>query len=391
MRGNEFDHEALLASDLWGDLESLRVAAHYAHAWGQLALAAKQVSAEARHQALPPARDGFARLGFEFGHPLLVQRAMYGLAIAHIESGDVAAAKATLTRLLTSLKKAGQPAFAATVKAFPFMLIFTGLITAPQCHWLTQPIRGKTIWRLRPVPAHPRRRWHGAPRPCRNPQGDCPRSAGGDCRRVIATGLCRGCGQRAAGFCLGGDRCQLAGCRRLQPFAPACAVGNCLCARPICQCPRGLEALRPWKALMPKSAQAQLDYYIGASLINLNDPSGALPFLQAARRGYPAGEAGSLLDGLVDLAQLSAQELPDDKLLELAQKYQTLPDLPPDGADLPYLLAMRARVVLAQSGSRQGRLESRGRAAHRFWPVFAGLSPVHRYAYQVVGRSGQGR
>ena len=99
VRGNEFDHEALLASDLWGDLESLRVAAHYAHAWGQLALAAKQVSAEARHQALPPARDGFARLGFEFGHPLLVQRAMYGLAIAHIESGDVAAAQGDIDPL----------------------------------------------------------------------------------------------------------------------------------------------------------------------------------------------------------------------------------------------------------------------------------------------------
>lgn len=350
VRGNEFDHEALLASDLWGDLESLRVAAHYAHAWGQLALAAKQVSAEARHLALPPARDGFARLGFEFGHPLLVQRAMYGLAIAHIESGDVAAAKATLTRLLTSLKKAGQPAFAATVKAFhadihrpdyrpPVPLADTANQGEDNMAAATgSGASSETLARARRALV--------------------------ETRKAIAQGLPAGivagllqpafAGDAASvrqAFALAATDASLRAAADYSPLRPLALLETAFARGQYANVREGWEALRPWKALMPKSAQAQLDYYIGASLINLNDPSGALPFLQAARRGYPAGEAGSLLDGLVDLAQLSAQELPADKLLKLAQKYQTLPDLPPDGADLPYLLAMRARVVLAQAAA----------------------------------------
>ena len=43
-------------------------------------------------------------LTFEFKHPVLVQRAMYGLATAQIEVSDVATAKQTLERLRQSLQ-----------------------------------------------------------------------------------------------------------------------------------------------------------------------------------------------------------------------------------------------------------------------------------------------
>ena len=353
VRGDEFAHEALLASDLWGDLESLRVAVHYAHAWGQLALAAKQVSAEARQQALPQARDGFARLGFEFGHPLLVQRAMYGLAIAHIESGDVAAAKATLNRLLTSLKKAGQPAFAATVKAFHADIHRPDY--RPPVPLADTANQGEDNMAAATGFGAASETLAGA------------RRALVETREAIAQGLPAGivagilqpafAGDAASvrqAFALAATDASLRAAADYSPLRPLALVESAFARGQYANVREGWEALRPWKAMMPKSAQAQLDYYIGASLINLNDPSGALPFLQAARRGYPAGEAGALLDGLIDLAQLSAQELPTDKLLELAQKYQSLPDLPPDGADLPYLLAMRARIVLAQAAAAKG-------------------------------------
>ena len=353
VRGDEFAHEALLASDLWGDLESLRVAVHYAHAWGQLALAAKQVSAEARHQALPQARDGFARLGFEFGHPLLVQRAMYGLAIAHIESGDVAAAKATLNRLLTSLKKAGQPAFAATVKAFHADIHRPDY--RPPVPLADTANQGEDNMAAATGFGAASETLAGA------------RRALAETRKAIAQGLPAGivagilqpafAGDAASvrqAFALAATDASLRAAADYSPLRPLALVESAFARGQYANVREGWEVLRPWKALMPKSAQAQLDYYIGASLINLNDPSGALPFLQAARRGYPAGEAGALLDGLIDLAQLSAQELPADKLLELAQKYQSLPDLPLDGADLPYLLAMRARIVLAQAAAAKG-------------------------------------
>lgn len=354
VRGNEFDHEALLGSDVWGDLESLRVAVHYAHAWGQLALAAKQVSAEARNQALPPARDGFARLGFEFGHPLLVQRAMYGLAIAHIESGDVASAKATLDRLLTSLKKAGQPEFAATVKAFhadihrpdyrppvPIIAeasqISDGAAAAPTfgstSNTLSQARRAIDETRdaiTQGLPA-------AIVAPLLQP------AFAGDAATV----------QQA--FALAASDASLRAAADYSPLRPLSLVETAFAKGQYATVREAWEALRPWKAMMPKAAQAQLDYYVGASLINLNDPSRALPFLQAARRGYTDTTARALVDGLIDLAQLSAQELPANELLALAKKYQTLPEMPPTGPDLPYLLAMRARVVLAQAAAAEGQ------------------------------------
>ena len=118
VRDNEFDYEALLSSPLWNDIEAMRVAAAYAEAWSALAAAVRHVSAEDKKQALRAAGDAMRQLTFEFKHPILVQRAMYGLATAQIEAGRLAAAVATLTRLRQSLAIGGDADFQKSVNAF---------------------------------------------------------------------------------------------------------------------------------------------------------------------------------------------------------------------------------------------------------------------------------
>src|SRR6056300_1180131 len=118
VRGDEFAFEDLLSSDLWRDIESLRVASAYAAAWGHLARAVRHISANEKRQALIAARADLQKLTFEFKHPVLVQRAMYGMAVAQVENGDVALAQATLERLLSSLKRNDAGQFQAAVQAF---------------------------------------------------------------------------------------------------------------------------------------------------------------------------------------------------------------------------------------------------------------------------------
>ena len=79
VRGNELNFEELLSSDLWQDLESLRVAGAYALAWAELSRATREISAEARRKAILGATEGMRALTLEFSHPVIVQRAMYGL------------------------------------------------------------------------------------------------------------------------------------------------------------------------------------------------------------------------------------------------------------------------------------------------------------------------
>ena len=118
VRDDEFDYEALLSSPLWGDIEAMRVATAYATAWGALAAAVRHISAEDKKQALDLAGKAMLQLTFEFKHPVLVQRAMYGLATAQIEGGRLAAAVATLTRLKQSLARGGDADFKISVVGF---------------------------------------------------------------------------------------------------------------------------------------------------------------------------------------------------------------------------------------------------------------------------------
>ena len=107
VRDNEFAYEDLLASDYWSHIEAMRVAAAYAAAWGQLAMAVRHISADDKKKGLKAAQEALRQLSFEFKHPQLVQRAMYGLATAQIEGGQLAEAKASLERLQASLKRGG--------------------------------------------------------------------------------------------------------------------------------------------------------------------------------------------------------------------------------------------------------------------------------------------
>ena len=87
------------------------MAGAYGAAWGRLAAAVRHISAEDKKQALDWPQE-CVQLTFEFKHPVLVQRAMYGLATAQIEAGDVETAKQTLQRLrLKPLARGGAPAF----------------------------------------------------------------------------------------------------------------------------------------------------------------------------------------------------------------------------------------------------------------------------------------
>ena len=118
VRDNEFDYEALLSSPIWNDIEAMRVAAAYAEAWSTLAAAVRHISAEDKKQALREAGHAMRQLTFEFKHPILVQRAMYGLATAQIEAGRLGEAVATLTRLRQSLAIGGDADFQKSVNAF---------------------------------------------------------------------------------------------------------------------------------------------------------------------------------------------------------------------------------------------------------------------------------
>ena len=122
---DELNFEELLSSDLWQDLESLRVAGAYALAWANLSRATREISAETRRRAMRGATEDMRALTLEFSHPVIVQRAMYGLATAQIEGGDVPAAIATLEQLKASLVRGGQKTLQEAVD------LFYAEITAP--------------------------------------------------------------------------------------------------------------------------------------------------------------------------------------------------------------------------------------------------------------------
>ena len=87
-------------------------------ALGRLAMAVRHISADDKRQGLKAAQEELRQLTFEFKHPQLVQRAMYGLATAQIEGGQLADAKASLQRLQSSLKRGGSQDFVQAVDDF---------------------------------------------------------------------------------------------------------------------------------------------------------------------------------------------------------------------------------------------------------------------------------
>ena len=397
VRDNEFDYEALLSSSLWNDLEALRVAAAYAAAWGELALAVRQISAEDKKRALLAAQKNLSRLGFEFKHPVLVQRAMYGLATAYLEAGQIGEATATLRRLQESLRRGGSADFKTATDDF------LNRISAPD-YRPPAALFGEVD---KPVSAA-------------TSNGDGVSGAQADAAKTglalaqqalretrpaaeIADLLAPA--MRAAPETV---QAALALAARDQtifeamdyPPGPALRVMNRASegqkhAQAIAVWPE----LQPFYRLMPAMMKRRLDAQIGVAHLNQGDPSRALAHLRAAHAGLRDGAQKTRLQNLMVLAELSFDGPPDADRVALARTYASMRltsqalDAPPPTAEesLNELLNIRARIVLARhAGSLKKWDEAdnwlRGIGSdHAAYRLFAGMR-VRLQAQAINGR-----
>jgi len=368
VRGDEFAFEDLLSSDLWRDIESLRVASAYAAAWGQLARAVRHISANEKRQALIAARADLQKLTFEFKHPVLVQRAMYGMAVAQVENGNVAQAQATLERLLSSLKRNDAGQFQAAVQAF-----FDD-ISAPGF----QP----------PLPALIADGESG--------DGQAPRSvtsgAAGNAALQAAISAIQAArpadeiavilqpAMQAEPMILRQALALVAGDRTLlealdyQPGTGLRQMRNGFATQKYTVVREGWRGVKPYYPHLPAALKRQVDYQMGASQIGLGDLTLALTHLRAALVGLVDGPERTRIEQLIVLAQLSSEEPPDAARLALAKSYQNAPLTSPDPSALAPVLAMRARIVLA----RQAAAERQWAAADRLLSGFGPEMPAYQ-------------
>ena len=368
VRGDEFAFEDLLSSDLWRDIESLRVASAYAAAWGQLARAVRHISANEKRQALIAARADLQKLTFEFKHPVLVQRAMYGMAVAQVENGNVAQAQATLERLLSSLKRNDAGQFQAAVQAF-----FDD-ISAPGF----QP----------PLPALIADGESG--------DGQSPRSvisgAAGNAALQAAISAIQAArpadeiavilqpAMQAEPVILRQALALVAGDRTLlealdyQPGTGLRQMRNGFATQKYTVVREGWRGVKPYYPHLPAALKRQVDYQMGASQIGLGDLTLALTHLRAALVGLVDGPERTRIEQLIVLAQLSSEEPPNAARLALAKNYQNAPLTSPDPSALAPVLAMRARIVLA----RQAAAERQWAAADRLLSGFGPEMPAYQ-------------
>ena len=355
VRDNEVAYEELLSSELWGGIENLRVASAYAQAWGQLAAAVRHVSANEKRDALLGAQAALRLLSFEFKHPVLVQRAMYGLATAHVEAGQVEAAKATLQRLQQSLRRGGAPqfkqaadGFLARISAPDFQPPVALLAAEEGTAGAASPSSKITVNAASDALALARQAISEA-RPADEIVALLRPAFAGDAAS-----------QRGALDLLARDQLLL----QAMDYEPGQSLRVLQKAFADGQYGQVMAAWRVVKnihALMPPGLKRQTDYRLGVSLLSLGELGKATAFLQAARRGLAASDAqAQRLDKLIVLAALSIDAPPDAARLALAQKYQDLPlpdpnDKNTDGTagppSLDVLLALRARIVLARAAA----------------------------------------
>lgn len=353
VRKDELAFEDLLSSDLWGDIESLRVAGAYGVAWGQLAAAVRHISAEDKSQAMQTALKAMQSLTFEFKHPVLVQRAMYGLASAQIEAGDLSTATATLKRLRASLKRGGAPQFIRAVDDF------YARITAPDY----RP----------PVALFDTKAGDGARAP-RVASGiaseqalDMARQAMRETRpadeivallRPVFEGQAEGL--KAALDLIGRDQLLL-DAMDYEPGLSLRVMRQAFAVQKYGQIVAAWSGVKPFYAHMPIGLKRRVDYHMGVARLNLGDYKRSVAHLWASRKGLPEGPVAARLDKLIALAQLSEDKAPDAAMLTLARAFQNvaIPNeaasadtgLAPAPPPLDVLLAMRARVVLARDAS----------------------------------------
>jgi hypothetical protein len=379
VRDNEFDYEALLSAPLWSDIEAMRVAASYATAWGALAAAVRHISAEDKKQALATAGKAMQQLTFEFKHPVLVQRAMYGLATSQIEGGRLAAAVATLTRLKQSLARGGDADFKSSVNGF------YARITAPGY----QP----------PAPlfeADEAAKKKGDSLALTGKAGDdavkLARIAIGEARpaaEIVALlePALRGTrdSARAALALIARDQLLL----KAMDYAPGPSLRvmrRAFADGQYGQLVASWPDLKPYYPLLPDGLKRQVDYQIGVARLNLGELVLALDHLRAARQATPSGAAAERLDKLIVLARLSVDKAPDAARVALAKKHlrppekiapqRAIDDPPPTPQEaLDEMLDLRARIVLA----RQAAAQSDWAAADQY---LTGIGPTQP-AYQL--------
>ena len=358
VRDDEFDYEALLSSPLWGDIEAMRVAAAYATAWGALAAAVRHISAEDKKQALDLAGKAMLQLTFEFKHPVLVQRAMYGLATAQIEGGRLAAAVATLTRLKQSLARGGDADFKISVDGF------YARITAPGY----QP--PAPLFETAETPANE----SGARLALTGKAGDdavkLARIALAEARPAseiigILEPALRGTrtSARAALALIARDQLLL----KAMDYAPGPSLqimSRAFADGQYGQLVASWPDLKPYYPLLPDGLKRQVDYQMGVARLNLGDLVLALDHLRAARQATASGVEAVRLDKLIILARLSVDKPPEAALIALAKKHvrplqkiekqRAIDDPPPTPEEaLDDMLDLRARIVLARHAAAQ--------------------------------------
>ena len=351
VRANELDFETLLSSELWGDIESLRVAGAYGAAWGRLAAAVRHISADEKRKAMRQALASMRGLTFEFKHPVLVQRAMYGLATAQIEAGDVETAKQTLERLRQSLQhslRAGGAAdFKTAIDAF-YARISAADYRPPVALFAEAPTKKKPrlskgagdealgLARQALTEARPASEIVALLEPLFDGSADVD-ALQAALRLVASDALLVEAMDYEPGRSL----------RIMRRAFPTGQYGQLVAAW------GGVKAFHPH---MPPPMKRQVDYHMGVARLNLGSHKQAITHLWAARQGLEDGAIAKRIDKLIALAQLSIDEPPTPARLQLAAAFKDMPPPPPQGNATPSLddlLALRARVVLARAAAEQ--------------------------------------
>lgn len=358
VRDDEFAYEDLLSSDHWAHIEAMRVAAAYAHAWGQLAMAVRHVSANDKRAALQQAEASLRQLSFEFKHPQLVQRAMYGLATAQIEGGQLAAAKASLTRLQASLKRGGNGDFARAVTAFKNRISDPSYVPPPALFVMDAQADKPSL-----DTAGVGKGGMGAVDLARQAVRD-GRSAA-DITALLRPALSGDeAALRAALDLISRDQLLLAA-MDYEPGQSLRVMQLAFAGGQYGQLKAAWAGVKPFYPHLPLGLKRRVDYQLGVALLNLNELDRAIAHLWQARKSL--GEADNspqavLIDKLIALAQLSYDTPPDATRLALAQSFQNIALPQPAGADTPeaampppldVALLLRARVVLARHEAGQ--------------------------------------
>ena len=355
VRGDEFAYEDLLASDYWGDIEALRVAAAYARAWGRLAMAVRHISADDKRQGLQAAQEELRQLTFEFKHPQLVQRAMYGLATAQIEGGQLADAKASLERLRSSLKRGGSPDFVQAVDDFYARISDPAYRPPPPLFGVAQSVAAATPTKT--IGAKGGMAAVEAARQALRAARPAP-----EITALIRPALASDdVALRAALDLLSRDQLLLEA-MDYEPGQSLRVMRLAFASGQYGQLRAAWAGVKPFYPHLPQRLKRRVDYQLGVALLNLDELDRAITHLWRARQSLTDGPQARLIDKLIALAQLSFDTPPDAARLALAQSFQALALPAPAEAGttevdasppLDVALILRARVVLARHAAAQ--------------------------------------